>query len=151
MIGKLTGEEIESVLNENVLGRIGCNDGKRTYVVPVNYVYDGKSIVAHSAEGLKIKIMRANPEVCFEVDDMKSFIDWKSVIAWGIYQEITSEWDRYHALQLFAERMMYMKVSGTAAISDLQETSYGFRQFHPAREIVYRIILQDKTGRFESP
>jgi nitroimidazol reductase NimA-like FMN-containing flavoprotein (pyridoxamine 5'-phosphate oxidase superfamily) len=29
MIGKLTEEQIEEVLQQNVLGRIGCNDGKK--------------------------------------------------------------------------------------------------------------------------
>ena len=50
MIGKLTDEQIEDVLNENILGRIGCNDGKKIYVVPINYAYDGKFIMAHSIE-----------------------------------------------------------------------------------------------------
>ena len=35
MIGKLNDEQIEEGLKENVLGRIGWNDGKITYVIPV--------------------------------------------------------------------------------------------------------------------
>ena len=80
MIGKLTDEQIEEVLNENVLGRIGCSDGKKIYVVPVNYAYDGKSVIAHSSLGMKIEMMRKNPKVCFEVDAMKTFTNWKSVM-----------------------------------------------------------------------
>lgn len=91
MIGKLTNEQIEEVLKENVLGRIGCNDGEKNYVVPVGYAYDGKFIIAHSIMGMKIEIMRKNPKVCFEVDEMKSFVWWKSVIVWGEYQELTDE------------------------------------------------------------
>lgn len=56
---------------------------KITYVVPVNYVYDGKFIIAHSVAGMKIQMMRKNRDVCFEVDEMKSITNWKSVIAWG--------------------------------------------------------------------
>ena len=73
MIGNLTNEQIEEVLKENVLGGIGCNDGKKIYVVPINYIYDGKFIIAHSVAGMKIQMMRKNPDVCFEVDEMKSF------------------------------------------------------------------------------
>ncbi|MEJ0105924.1 MAG: pyridoxamine 5'-phosphate oxidase family protein [Bacteroidota bacterium] len=58
MIGRLTHEQIEEVLKENVLGRIGCSDGKKIYVVPVNYIYDGKYIIAHSVMGMKIEMMR---------------------------------------------------------------------------------------------
>ena len=73
------------------MGRIGCNDGERNYVVPVNYAYDGKFIIAHSIMGMKIAIMRKNPNVCFEVDEMKSYTKWKSVIVWGVYQELSDD------------------------------------------------------------
>jgi len=149
MIGKLTDEQIEEVLNENVLGRIGCSDGKKIYVVPINYAYDGKSVIAHSSLGMKIEMMRQNPEVCFEVDSMKSFTNWKSVIAWGEYQEIKNERDRYLALKLFVDRLMHVKISSTAVFS---ETEGG--KAHPSgvtiKPVVYRIILTEKSGRFEN-
>ena len=68
MIGRLNDEQIDEVLRANVLGRIACTDGTKMYVVPINYVYDGKFIIAHSVAGMKIEMMRRNPEVCFEVD-----------------------------------------------------------------------------------
>ena len=150
MIGKLTDQQIEEVLKENVLGRIGCNDGKKTFIVPVNYVYDGKFIIAHSMAGMKIQMMRKNPDVCFEVDEMKSFTNWKSVIAWGEYQELTNERDRYYALKLFVDRMMHMKVSKTAIVPETAE-----KKLHPPstgniKPIVYRIVIAEKTGRFEN-
>ena len=150
MIGRLTNEEIEKVLKENVLGRIGCNAGKKTYVVPVNYVYDDKFIIAHSVMGLKIEMMRKNPQVCFEVDEMKSFTNWKSVIAWGEYQELTDERDRYYAMKLFVDRMMHVKISEAAIPPEITE-----KKVHPGlpgsiKPIVYRIVITEKTGRFES-
>lgn len=44
----------------------------------------------------KIEMMRKNPKVCFEVDDIKNIFSWKSVIAWGTFEEITdiAEQDR---------------------------------------------------------
>jgi len=149
MIGKLTDEQIEEVLNENVLGRIGCSDGKKIYVVPINYAYDGKSVIAHSSLGLKIEMMRKNPKVCFEVDDMKTFTNWKSVIAWGEYQELKNERDRYFALKLFVDRLMHMKISSTAVFSEREG-----EKTHPSgvtiKPVVYRIILTEKSGRFEN-
>src|SRR5690349_9456194 len=105
MIGELTNEQIEQVLTRNIFGRLGCVNGSRSYVVPINYVYDGKHIIAHSMPGLKIDMMRSNPEVCFEVDEMKSYTNWTSVITWGVFQELTSERDRYTAMKLFVDRM----------------------------------------------
>ncbi|HET9056741.1 MAG TPA: pyridoxamine 5'-phosphate oxidase family protein [Chitinophagaceae bacterium] len=149
MIGILSTEEIEEVLKENVLGRIGCNDGIKTYVVPVNYVYNGTSIIAHSAEGLKIKMMRENKEVCFEVDDIKSYTNWRSVIAWGYYQELLDERDRYNAMKLFVERMLHVKVSESAIVpGEVEKKVHSFSKKH-VKPVIYRIVLTEKTGRFE--
>ena len=149
MTGKLTDEQIEDVLKENVLGRIGCSDGEKIYVVPINYAYDGKSVIAHSSLGMKIEMMRQNPKVCFEVDDMKTFTHWKSVIAWGEYQELKNERDRYFALKLFVDRLMHMKISSTAVFSETEVA-----KAHPSgvtiKPVVYRIILTEKSGRFEN-
>ncbi len=150
MIDKLSDEDIEEVLKENVLGRIGCNDGKKNYVVPVNYVYDGKFIIAHSLEGMKIRIMRKNPDVCFEVDEMKSFINWKSVIAWGVYQELTDERDRYYAMKLFVDRMLHTKISKSAVPPGISENRVHPHSPGNIRPIVYRIVITEKTGRFEN-
>jgi len=150
MIGNLTEEEIEEVLKENVLGRIGCNDGNKIYVVPINYVYDGKYIIAHSVAGMKIQMMRKNPDVCFEVDEMKSFTNWKSVIAWGQYQELTDERTRYHAIKSFVDRMMNVKISETAIPPEIGE-----KKMHPLSPVIinlviYQIMITEKTGRFEN-
>lgn len=150
MIGKLTEEQIEEVLKENVLGRIGCNDGKKTYIVPVNYVYDGKYIMAHSVAGMKIEMMRKNPDICFEVDEMKNFTNWKSVIAWGEYQELKNERDRYYAMKLFVDRMIHMKVSKTAIATNSPEKKWHSPSTGNIKPIVYRIVITEKTGRFEN-
>jgi len=150
MIGKLTNEQIEKVLKENILGRIGCNDGTKTYVVPINYVYDGKFIIGHSMEGMKINMMRNNPVVCFEVDEMKSLTNWKSVIAWGEYQELTAERDRYYAMKLFVDKMMHMKISETAILPEITGNMAHPDSGGSIKPIVYRIVITEKTGRFEN-
>ncbi len=150
MIGKLNNEQIEEVLIAGILGRIGCNDGKKTYVVPVNYVYEGNSVIAHSVVGMKIEMMRKNPEVCFEVDDMKTLTNWKSVIAWGSYRELTDERDRYYAMKIFVDKMMHMKISETARPPELTEGRVHPLSQGSIKPVIYRIILHEKTGRYEN-
>jgi len=150
MIGKLTDEQIEEVLRKNVLGRIGCSHNGRQYVVPINYVYNGRDIIAHSVSGMKIDMMRMNPSVCFEVDEMKSFTNWKSVIAWGEYQELTDERQRYAAMKMFVDRMLHMKISETATPPELSEDRVHPRSPGMIKPIIYRIVLVEKTGRFEN-
>jgi uncharacterized protein len=69
MRGILTDDQIEYVLQNEVVGRIGCySNGKIYLVVPVTYAYRTRYIYVHSDEGMKIKMMRKNPRVCFESD-----------------------------------------------------------------------------------
>lgn len=150
MIGKLTNEQIDEVLRDNILGRIGCSDGDKTYIVPVSYAFDGKCILAHSVEGMKIEMMRNNPDVCFEVDEMKSFTNWKSVIAWGKYQELTDERDRYYAMKIFVDRMIHIKTSKTAILPHLKKKEVQPHLPENVRPVIYRIVITEKTGRFEN-
>lgn len=148
MLGHLNKEEIEDLLYQSVLGRVGCSVKGKTYIVPINYVYDGKSIIAHSTEGTKIYMMRENPSVCFEVEHVTNNQNWKSVIAQGRYHEITDERERYEAMKLFVDKMMKLKVSTTAHTPEtVEKRSEQFK--HSARAVIYRIVLIEKTGRFE--
>lgn len=149
MIGNLTHEQVDQVLRDNVLGRIGCHDGYKTYIVPINYAYDGKNIIAHSTEGMKIEMMRKNPLVCFEVDHMNSFRDWKSVIAWGVFQELEDEDDQYAAMEVFVERMTHVKMSETSLPHRMAKKIGNAHITGQIKTIIFRIVLTEKTGRFE--
>jgi uncharacterized protein len=148
MLGHLNKEEIEEVLTNGILGRIGCSLKGKTYIIPVNYVYDGKQVIAHSTEGNKIFMMRQNPQVCFEVEEIINNQNWKSVIAQGTYHEITDERERYEAMKLFVDKMMKLKVSTTAHPPETNPERMRTNQ-HSARAVIYRIILSEKTGRYE--
>lgn len=149
MIGRLSTEQIERILTDNHLGRIGCRDKNQVYIVPINYVYDGTSIIAHSVAGKKIEMMRKNPQVCFQVDDIKSFTHWKSVIAWGEFRELTDEHDRYMAIKLFVDRTLRLKISETAMPPELFEQRVHPRSPGNIKPVIYQITLTEKTGRYE--
>ena len=147
MLGELSYVEVESVLHSQVIGRIGCSDRDRVYVVPITYAYDGTFIYCHSKAGLKIALMRENPSVCFEVEEVKDMTHWKSVILWGTFEELEGEEERNNGIQVFSERMKSLV------------TSESFRPMirqpepHPPeigpKPIFFRIRVRTKTGRFE--
>jgi len=45
-------------------------------------------IYSHSENGKKLNMMRSNPSICVQVDDVRDFFHWKSVIAWGNFEEL---------------------------------------------------------------
>src|SRR5450755_1970860 len=89
MVGTLTEVEIDALLAEQQFARLGCHLEGKTYVVPISYALDGARIVGQTTLGLKIEMMRGNPDVCVEVDDVKDLTNWRSVILSGRYEELT--------------------------------------------------------------
>ena len=88
MLGELNDQEIDGVLHDAVIGRIGCHAGGQTYIVPVSYAYDGEHVYGHSGSGRKVAMMRENPSVCFEVEHVDDLGNWRTVVAWGTFEEL---------------------------------------------------------------
>ena len=147
MIGELKAEEIERFLASEMTGRIGCHAEGKTYVVPVTYVYDSGSVYGHTARGLKVQMMRRNPDVCFEVDRVEDIGHWRSVIAQGRYEELQGG-EAIRAMDLLIQRLTPL------AADESSHPSYVLRAVEPAKAdgrgvILFRIRLTEKTGRFE--
>nr|WP_321230186.1 pyridoxamine 5'-phosphate oxidase family protein [uncultured Psychroserpens sp.] len=147
MLGDLNNKQIEHVLHSLIIGRIGCHADNRTYVVPVTYAYDGKYIYGHTKEGLKINIMRKNPMVCFEVDVIENMSNWRSVIAWGKFEELKTPEERIESLKILMDTVMPL-MTGETTISHSMNDSHQ-KTIEAMKGVVYRIELTNKTGRFE--
>jgi nitroimidazol reductase NimA-like FMN-containing flavoprotein (pyridoxamine 5'-phosphate oxidase superfamily) len=147
MLGMLSEIQINNLLTRNAVGRIGYHDGEKTYITPVTYVFDGVHVVCKSNHGLKLDIMRKNPFVCFEVDAMTSMSNWESVIAWGNFEEL------YDDEALRARTYLYngiLDLLTTAAVHPHEHgPSHLSDDSNRIKEIMYRIKLTEKTGRFE--
>ena len=99
---EITGRsEIEDLLSNVVVGRLGTCLDNVPYITPVNFVYDKNKIYFHSAqEGRKITNIKSNPKVCFEIDEVISIIprqppcasstEYKSVIIYGDIKTVTN-------------------------------------------------------------
>ncbi|MDB5115346.1 MAG: pyridoxamine 5-phosphate oxidase [Mucilaginibacter sp.] len=148
MLGELDGLQIEDLLMSLPVGRIGCHSDGVTYIVPINYVYEDNTIYAHSKKGMKINIMRKNPEVCFQVDAIDDLLNWESVICWGKFEEITDMQEKIQVMQKIINWVMPLMHSETA------QPSHGFTDDASdvggdVELILYKIVLGKKTGRFE--
>jgi nitroimidazol reductase NimA-like FMN-containing flavoprotein (pyridoxamine 5'-phosphate oxidase superfamily) len=149
MLGELTSEQIEHLLHREVVGRIGCHAEGRTYVVPVNYAYDGECLYGHAADGMKLRMMRANPEVCFQVDHRSSLSEWQSVIAWGAFEELQGD-EATRAMDLLLDRLLPLLASEGAATTRDQARETLAEGASVEQLAIYRIRLRERTGRFET-
>lgn len=147
MVGELNPDQMDLILRSNSVGRIGCHAGGRTYIVPISYAYDGIYIYGHTLEGMKVQMMRDNPEVCFEVDRIQDMANWQSVILWGSFEEIKNG-EAEEALRYLDNRLKPYTTGETTL------PKYGLDNIHFARNrafkaVVFRIRVKQKTGRFE--
>ena len=61
--------ELETILKEAKVCRLGILDAGIPYIVPVHYGYHQGQLYIHSAtKGKKIDLLKKNPSVCFEVE-----------------------------------------------------------------------------------
>jgi nitroimidazol reductase NimA-like FMN-containing flavoprotein (pyridoxamine 5'-phosphate oxidase superfamily) len=132
-VEELTREAIDELLREEIVGRIGCHAGGETYVVPIIYAYDGESLYAYSIEGKKIRMMRENPRVAFEVDRYEGPGRWRSAIASGEYEELEGA-DAERARSLLAEKLSGVARGPRAAPEG-------------AAPVAFRIRIEQITGR----
>jgi nitroimidazol reductase NimA-like FMN-containing flavoprotein (pyridoxamine 5'-phosphate oxidase superfamily) len=147
MFGKLNPEEIEKLIHNQFVGRLGIHAHDVTYVVPVSYAYDGTYIYGRTFEGMKISMMRENPKVCFEVDDMKNLANWQSVITWGNFEELTGNMERAIGLHKLFDRVLPVISSDTMHITP--QWPFPADNMNDIEGIVYRIKLGEKSGRYE--
>lgn len=124
----LTRAQIDALLREERIGHLGCHAEGRTYVVPIAYAYDGENLYARSGDGLKIRTMRANPTVCFEVTHVDGARRWRSAVAFGAFEELSG------AAEDRAARMLFERFGSSPG---------------NGRTIFFRLRLDDVSGRAE--
>ena len=133
---ELSLREIDEFLRTQRIARLGCHSGGVTYVVPLIFAYEDGAVVAVTTEGRKTAMLRENPRVCVEVDeyDADGRGSWRSVIAYGTYDELSDE-EIGPALALLRER--FARTAGRAA--EPRPLGSGV--------IVLRIRLDELAGR----
>jgi nitroimidazol reductase NimA-like FMN-containing flavoprotein (pyridoxamine 5'-phosphate oxidase superfamily) len=148
MLGTLSPAEIEDLLQTEVVARLGCHAEGRTYVVPITYAYDGEGLLIQSADGQKLRMMHQNPWVCVEVDHIENLANWRSVIAWGRFEELLGD-AATAALARLRVRLQPLMVSQTTPGAETLAAGEAPVRSGNGHASIYRIHLLEKTGRFE--
>jgi uncharacterized protein len=98
-------------------------------------------------EGMKLNLLRKNPNVCFEVDSMINMANWQSVLVFGEFEELNNE-EAEAAREVLFGRVFSLMTSSTIhqhqhAVDSVPDDSTRVKY------VMYRIKINSVTGRFE--
>lgn len=139
-IRNLTADEAANLLERNQFGHLACHTGEELYVVPITYMFEGGYLYGHAKNGKKIQMMRHNPRVCVQVEEIEDFFHWKSVIAWGRFEELKPG-DAGRVMQKMVKKFSV----GEEPSSDIEI----YFESMTESAIIYRIKIERMTGRRE--
>lgn len=150
MVEKLSQKEILEMLANNYIGRLSCTDGKKSYIVPITYSFDevSQTVISHSGEGMKLRMLRYNPNVCFETEQIKDINHWKTVIAWGSYKELRGTFARSELHKMVSRLRELLRVDHPH-LQYLSDMSHS--QITEGKDIIYHIKLTEFSGRAQRP
>lgn len=148
VFGELPEKESIEFLQSSFYGRIGCHAFGKTYIVPISYAYNKRVLYFHTKEGMKIQMMRKNPEVCFQIDTFDGLANWKSVILHGTFKELEGK-DKEEALKILLDRKVPAIVSETMRLAP--DWPFTNKNLSKIPGIAFKIDIKEITGRFESP
>lgn len=145
----LSPSQTEEILSRHYYGHLACHNGDDLYLVPITYVYDSNALYAYTQEGKKIEMMRKNPKVCVQVEEIHPDGSWESVILWGTFQEIKERSEAQAACVMLADSFAIYDAKAHPMISPLIRdiSSLDWEKNAP---VVYKIIVETSSGRAQS-
>lgn len=142
IVHELGHDDIIAILARNRVGRIAFSARDRVDIEPIHYVYSDGWIYGRTSRGTKLATIERNRWVAFEVDEVHSMSEWRSVVVHGAFYVLESDpvspaaeqtWER--ALELLRRLQ-----PGTLTRDDPV----------PYRDVLFRIAVQEATGRCAS-
>lgn len=141
-IRDLSREECEAVLLRNVVGRVAFAFDRRVEILPIHYVYEDGWLYGRTSPGSKIDMWRHSQWVAFEVDEVRAFFDWTSVVVHGGLYLLRPDGPEMEA-SAWEQAVVLLRriVPETGSLHDPV----------PHRTIVFRIHADELNGRAASP
>jgi len=142
-IRELDREACEGILARNRVGRLAFSHNNRVDIEPLHYVYHDGWLYGRTSHGAKLQAtgMEWWP-VAFEVDEVEDVFQWRSVVVHGgfyVLDEYGPDWEA--ASWRKGLELLRQIVPETLTPDDPA----------PHRRVLFRIALQEVTGREAEP
>ena len=136
--------EIDTVIRQSQVCRLGLTDGDEPYVVPLCFGYDGEALYFHCArEGRKLDILRRNNRVSFEFDIVEGIIKNAQACGWGVCYRSVIGVGTAHLVEKNDE-----KIKGLAVImNQYADGRFIFPDDAVSRTSVIKVIIESVSGK----
>ena len=145
-IHEMTQAECRNALERATLGRLACARDNQPYVVPINFASDGIHLYGFTTLGQKVEWMRANPLVCFEMDERNNG-EWVSIVVFGRYEEL-ADTPEHAAARLLGHELLRKRAMWWEPAYVAQNHR---DQPHSLTPIFFRVLIDKITGHRITP
>ena len=127
-----------ALLQRHAVGRMAHTFHDRVDITPIHYVFADGWLYARTSHGAKMTTIEHSPWVAFEVDEIESVFEWRSVVVHGAAHEMPrdgSPLDAQHWSRGIELLRRIVPAAGTAGDPV------------PERTLVFGIHVDSVTGR----
>ena len=134
--------EINALLRRVGYGHLACCRDDQPYVLPIYYVFDGNEIFIYTTAGLKSEIIKVNPRICLQVEEILDDGSWGSVVVTGEAKEIVDRSEREKAVDLIRD--------SNPTLLPALAIKWANDWMRKNVEVVYKIKIISAVGKFTS-
>ncbi|HWH50312.1 MAG TPA: pyridoxamine 5'-phosphate oxidase family protein [Gemmatimonadaceae bacterium] len=139
---ELSHDDAIELLGRNHIGRLAFTFHDRVDIEPISYVYDEGWVYARTSPGTKLTTVHHHPWVAFEVDEIRSRNEWKSVVVRGTIYFLDSATPGHERAE-YEAALERLRSADPTALTD--------EDLAPHRRALFRIHADEITGRRASP
>ena len=137
-LSALGRSEMEHILGRNRFGRIAYSLHDRVDIEPISYVFDGGWLYGRTSPGTKLSMIAHHRWVAFEVDEIESVFEWRSVVVKGAFYLVAAD---------TPESRDPAYSHGVDLLRAIIPETLTANDPTPFRSSVFRIHLDEITGR----
>jgi len=139
---EMRDSEIYDLLRRINYGHLAFARDAQPYVVPIYYAYDDEQIYIYTTAGLKSEVIKSNPKICLQIEEILDDGAWRSAMVTGEAFEIDNPAEREKAVELLR--------SSNPTLLPALAIKWANDWMRKNVEVVYRIKIITASGRFTS-
>ncbi len=136
--------DIKAIIEKAKVCRLGMVNGNKPYIVPLCFGYRDNALYFHgSLKGMKIDLIRENPNVCFEFDLLTETIESENACDWSMkYQSIIG-----FGKAVFIEESDEKRNAISIIMGQYSELPFQFPENKLKATAVIKVEIESLTGK----